>query len=233
MSNSPLVSYAKISPNHSGKRTHAIDRITPHCAVVQCDVGALGELFSKASRRASSNYGIGADGQIGMFVEECYRSWFSSEEANYQGAFTIECASVATDPYAMGDAAYRSLIYLSAVICRRNGKTKLFWFGDKEKTLSYTPKPDEMLLTVHRWFANKSCPGDWLYSRLGDLAKKVTALLVDTPLDNTAADWAKDAVNWALRNGILRGDERGDLMLHSSVNREQLCVMLKRYADLP
>ena len=62
MSNSPLVRYVKMSPNHSGKRTHAIDRITPHCAVLQCDVGALGELFSKASRQASSNYGIGVDG---------------------------------------------------------------------------------------------------------------------------------------------------------------------------
>ena len=199
----------------------------------QCDVGALGELFSKASRQASSNYGIGADGQIGMFVEECNRSWCSSNEANDQRAVTIECASDATEPYAMRDAVYRSLIYLCADICRRNGKTKLLWLGDKEKTLDYTPKPDEMVLTVHRWFANKSCPGDWLYSRLGDLAEKVTALLADTPLDNTAADWAKDAVNWALRNGILRGDERGDLMLHSPVNREQFCVMLKRYTDLP
>ena len=197
--------------------------------VVQCDVGALGALFSKDSRQASSNYGIGADGQIGIFVEECNRSWCSSNEANDQRAVTIECASDATEPYAMHDAVYRSLIYLCADICRRNGKTKLLWFGDKEKTLSYNPKPDEMVLTVHRWFANKSCPGDWLYSRLGDLAEKVTELLADTPLDNTAADWAKDAVNWALRNGILRGDERGDLMLHSPVNREQLCVMLKRY----
>ena len=199
----------------------------------QCDVGALGELFSKASRRASSNYGIGADGQIGMFVEECNRSWCSSNEANDQRAVTIECASDTTEPYAMRDAVYRSLIYLCADICRRNGKTKLLWLGDKEKTLGYTPKPDEMVLTVHRWFANKSCPGDWLYSRLGDLTEKVTELLADTPLDNSAADWAKDAVNWALRNGILKGDERGDLMLHSPVTREQLCVMLKRYTDLP
>ena len=188
-------------------------------------------MFSKASRQASSNYGIGADGQIGMFVEECNRSWCSSDEANDQRAVTIECASDATEPYAMRDAVYRSLIYLCADICRRNGKTKLLWFGDKEKTLSYTPKSDEMVITVHRWFANKSCPGDWLYSRLGDLAEKVTKLLADTPLDNTAADWAKDAVNWALRNGILKGDERGNLMLHSPVTREQVCVMLKRYHD--
>ena len=87
------------------------------------------------------------------------------------------------------------------------------------------------MLTVHRWFANKSCPGDWLHSRLGDLAKKVTKQLADTPLDNTAADRAKDAVNWALRNGILKGDERGDLMLHSPATGEQLCVMPERYHD--
>ena len=166
-------------------------------------------------------------------MEECNRSWCSSDEANDQRAVTIECASDTTEPYAMHDAVYQSLIYLCTDICRRNGKTKLLWLGDKEKTLGYTPKPDEMVLTVHRWFANKSCPGDWLYSRLGDLAEKVTALLADTPLDNTAADWAKEAVNWALRNGILKGDERGDLMLHSPVSREQFCVMLKRYADLP
>ena len=37
--------------------------------------------------------------------------------------------------------------------------------------LNYTPKSDEMVLTVHRWFANKSCPGNWIYARMGDLAK--------------------------------------------------------------
>ena len=89
-----------------------------------------------------------------------------------------------------------------------------------------------MVLTVHRWFANKSCPGDWMYERLECLAKEVTDALTETPLDNKAADWSKNEVNWALRNGILKGDERGNLMLHSPVTREQLCVMLKRYHDL-
>ncbi len=72
---------------------------------------------------------------------------------------------------------YQTLIKLCVDICKRNGKTKLLWLGDKTKTLSYTPKPDEMILTVHRWFANKSCPGNWMYARMGDLAKKVTAAL--------------------------------------------------------
>lgn len=77
----------------------------------------------------------------------------------------------------MTDAVYAALIELCVDICKRNGKSKLLWFGDKNKTLSYEPKADEMIITVHRWFANKSCPGDWLYNRLGDLAAKVTARL--------------------------------------------------------
>jgi LysM repeat protein len=78
----------------------------------------------------------------------------------------------------MYDAVYSALVELCTDVCRRNGKTKLLWFGNKEKTLAYNPAADEMLITVHRWFANKSCPGDWLYSRLGDLASKVTVALV-------------------------------------------------------
>ena len=73
--NSPLVSYTKLSPNHSGQRTHSIDRITPHCVVGQCSVETLGNIFLPASRQASSNYGIGVDGRVGMYVEEKNRSY--------------------------------------------------------------------------------------------------------------------------------------------------------------
>ena len=72
---------------------------------------------------------------------------------------------------------YQKLITLCVDICRRNGKKKLLWLGDKNKTLNYSPKSDEMVLTVHRWFANKSCPGNWMFARMGDLASKVTAQL--------------------------------------------------------
>ena len=51
-------------------------------------------------------------------------------------------------------------------------------------------------------------------------------------LDNEAADWSKDSVNWAIQNDLLKGDEKGDLMLHSPVTREQLCVMLRRFLDV-
>lgn len=178
--NSPLVSYTKLSPNHSGQRTHAIDRITPHCVVGQCSVETLGNIFAPAERQASCNYGIGADGRVGMYCEEKNRSWCSSSSANDQRAITIECASDTSAPYAFKDVVYNKLIELCVDICKRNGKKKLLWLGDKNKTLNYQPKSDEMVLTVHRWFANKSCPGDWMYQRMGDLAAKVTAKLGGT-----------------------------------------------------
>ena len=175
--NSKLVAYTKLSPNHSGARTHSIDRITPHCVVGQCTAEGLGDWFAKSSTKASSNYGIDRDGRVGMYVEEKNRSWCSSSSANDQRAVTIECASDTSEPYAFRDVVYQKLITLCVDICRRNGKNKLIWFGDKDKTLNYSPKSGEMILTVHRWFANKSCPGNWMYARMGDLAAKVTAQL--------------------------------------------------------
>ena len=150
--NSSLVSYTKLSPNHSGQRTHSIDRITPHCVVGQCSVEILGSIFYPTSRQASCQYGIGSDGRIGMYVEEKNRSWCSSSNANDQRAITIECASDTTEPYAMNNKVYDALIKLCVDICKRNGKKKLIWLGDKDKTLNYNPKSDEMVITVHRWF---------------------------------------------------------------------------------
>lgn len=176
-SNSSLVSYTKLSPNHSGGRVHNITRITPHCVVGQLSAESIAGCFDDTSRQASCNYGIGTDGRVCLVVEEKNRSWCSSDRDNDQRAVTIECASDKTAPYAMNNKVYESLINLCVDICKRNGKSKLLWLGDKTKTMSYTPKSDEMIITVHRWFANKSCPGDWLHDRLDDLAAEVTKRL--------------------------------------------------------
>lgn len=177
MSNSSLVSYVGISPNKNSPRNHVIDRITPHCVVGQLSAQTICDCFRSPSVKASCNYGIGYDGKVSLVVDERDRSWCSSSSANDNRAVTIECASDKTHPYAMTDAVYNSLINLCVDICRRNGKNKLLWFGDKTKTLNYEPKANEMVITVHRWFKNKECPGDWLYSRLGDLANRVNAQL--------------------------------------------------------
>lgn len=198
--NSSMVSYTRLSPNHSGQRTHRIDHITPHCVVGQLSAESICGCFTSPSRQASCNYGIGTDGRVSLCVEEKNRSWCSSSNANDQRAVTIECASDKTEPYAMNSKVYDSLIKLCTDICRRNGKKKLLWLGDRNKTLNYTPKSDEMVLTVHRWFANKSCPGGWLYARLGDLAAKVTAALstgTGVSVDKAASQLYRVRKTWA------------------------------------
>ena len=188
MSNSKLVDCTVYSPNHSGKRTHTLDTLTPHCVVGQLSAETIGACFPDG-RDASCNYGIGYDGRVCLIVDEANRSWCTSSSANDQRAITIECASDKTHPYAMKSAVYEKLIQLCADICKRNGKNKVLWLGSKEKTLAYEPKSNEMVLTAHRWFANKSCPGDWLYSRYGELASRINALLgTDTSDDQSKED---------------------------------------------
>ena len=173
MSNSSLIDYTKISPNKTSPRNHVIDTITIHCVVGQCSVETLGNIFSPTSRKASSNYGIGPDGRIGMYVEEKDRSWCSSSSSNDNRAITIECASDTTYPYAINDKVYESLINLCTDICKRNSIKELKWKADK----SLIGQPDKQNMTVHRWFAATACPGDYIYNRLGDIADKVNAKL--------------------------------------------------------
>lgn len=238
MSNSALVSYTKISPNRNSPRNHAIDRISIHCVVGQCTVERIGEIFAPESREASSNYGIGLDGRIGMYVEEKDRSWCTSSGANDHRAVTIEVASDTAHPYAVKAAAFSALLDLCTDICKRNGKKRLLWFGDKEKTLAYTPKADEMVLTVHRWFANKACPGEYLYSRHGEIAAEVTKRLAaaDKPAEPTApagtgdnpSAWAKTATEYCKRKGIFAGDGAGNFDWQKPITREQVAAVLYR-----
>ena len=120
---------------------------------------------------------LGADGKIGLGVDEANRSWCSSSRDNDQRAVTIECASDLTEPYAMKPEVYSALVKLCVDICRRNGKRKLVWIPDRDKALAYVVKSDEILLTVHRWFARKSCPGNWLFERMASLADEVNSKL--------------------------------------------------------
>lgn len=177
MSNSSLVSYTMISPNNGGKRTLPISRISIHCVGGQCTAEALGLWFYSPLRRASANYGVGLDGKIGMYVGEDYMAWTSSNHDNDMRAVTIETACDPTHPYRVNGAAYAALVNLCTDICRRNDKTKLLWLGDKAKTLAYRPTANEMVLTVHRWFAAKACPGDYLLNLHAQIAAEVTRRL--------------------------------------------------------
>ncbi len=173
MSNSPLVSYTKISPNKTAPRNHRIDTITIHCVVGQLSVETLGRMFADPDYKASCNYAIGSDGRIALIVDENDRSWCSSSRSNDHRAITIECASDTKHPYAINDKVYASLISLVADICKRNGIAELKWKGDK----FLVGQVSQQNMTVHRWFANKACPGDYIYDRLGQIADEVNRKL--------------------------------------------------------
>ena len=176
MVKSSLAKVVVESPNRSSPRMSKIDTITIHCMAGNLSVESCGASFAKSSRKASSNYGIGSDGRIACYVGEEDRSWCSSNRANDNRAITIEVANDggADTGWHVSDKAYKSLISLLVDICRRNNITKLVWSNNKNDRVNHK---NGCNMTVHRDFANKSCPGDYLYSLHSKIADEVNSLL--------------------------------------------------------
>lgn len=172
--NSSLVCFTRLSPNHSGPRNHAIDTITIHCMAENYTIEQCGSSFANPARKASSNYGIGSDGRIALYVDEANRSWCSSSAANDNRAVTIEVANISGAPdYPVSRKAYAALLDLVTDICWRNNIKRLLWQADE----TLIGQVDKQNMTVHRWFANKSCPGEYLYSRHSAIAAEVNKRL--------------------------------------------------------
>lgn len=171
MSNSPLAKYQIKSPFCNTPRNHAIDTITIHCTAGQMSRSGMESHFMSAG--VSANYGITSDGTICLIVDEGSRAWTSSSRENDNRAITIEVSSDATKPNYVSDIVMNSLIRLLVDICKRNNIPSLLWANDK-KALS---KPGYQNMTVHRWFTNTSCPGEYLMERMGDIADTVNSQL--------------------------------------------------------
>ena len=215
---------------------HKIDTVTIHCMAGDLSVEGCGRLFQDPARRASSNYGIGSDGRIGLYVEEGNRSWCTSSSSNDNRAVTIEVANTSNrEPFPVSDAAYKSLIRLLADICRRNGIDALRWEADR----SLIGQVDRQNMTVHRWFAAKSCPGQWLYEHHGDIADAVNIRLQGKETEDMAKDkttiegtgdhpsaWHRDACEWAKAQGIFLGDGKGNYGWQQPITREQIAQVL-------
>lgn len=247
--NSPLVDYTRISPNRSVNRKHTIDTVTIHCVVGQCSVETLGTIFARSSCQASANYGIGYDGRIGLYVEEKDRSWCTSSASNDNRAITIEVASDTYDPYAVTDAAYNKLIDLLVDICKRNDIGQLVWSTSKYERMNHL---NGCNMTVHRDYANKACPGNYLYNLHGQIAAEVNARLNSEEDEDMTqeqfnqmannwisglasqtegADYAKEALSWGKENELLLGDESGNQMPKSFLTREQFITVVKRFYE--
>lgn len=255
MTNSPLATYTRITKNKTTLSNKTLERVSIHCFVGQVTAQRGVDYFATTDRECSSNYVVGYDGSIGLSVDEKDRSWCTSSNDNDKRAITIEVASETTDPYAVTDAAYNALIDLLVDICKRNGKTKMIWIPDKTKALAYVPASNELLMTVHRWFAAKACPGEYLYSRHGQIAAAVNDRLNGAPaqseededmtqekfnemmnnylasLQSKPATFEQDALVWAQQNGLMIGNEKGELMPKRFLTRGEFAVVLKRYDE--
>lgn len=176
--NSPLVTYTRISPNRTSPRNHVIDTITIHCYVgqVTAQTGCNAKSFVNYNpiTGASCNYVVGYDGSIGLCVPESDRSWCTSNKANDHRAITIEVACETVHPYKVTDKAMVTLIQLCADICKRNNIKKLVWSTNKNERVNHL---NGCNMTVHRDYKNKACPGEYLYERHGYIADEVNKLL--------------------------------------------------------
>lgn len=219
--NSPLVDYTQISPHRGNRNGHVIDTITIHCAAAQAAVETLGRLFQ--TKQASANYGIGADGRVGMYVEEKDRSWCTSNNANDARAVTIEVACDNRHPYAVKDAVYKKLITLVADICKRNGIAKLVWSTDKYDRMNHKGGCN---MTVHRDYENKACPGQWLYERHGQIAAEVNKRLTEDEemvrwktIEDVPEGFYRDTVRQLMQDGIIKGKGNGVIDLTEDMLR--------------
>lgn len=253
MSNSSLATYTRISKNKTAMTNKTIDRISIHCFVGQVTAKRGVDYFATTAP-SSCNYVVGYDGSIGLSVEEKDRSWCTSSAANDKRAVTIEVASDTFHPYKVTDAAYKALLDLVTDICKRNGKTKVIWNSNKNQALAYTPASNEIILTVHRWFADKACPGEYLYNKHGEIAAAVNDRLNPQPtkeeeeemtqeqfnammntylanLSQQPATFEQDALVWAQQNGLMFGDSTGNLMPKKFMTRGEFATVLKRYSE--
>ena len=167
MSNSRLINYVNLSPNCNAPRNNRINKITIHHMAANLSVEQCGNIFANRNRQASSNYGIGSDGRVGLYVDEANRSWCSSSPDNDHQAITIEVANdVIGGNWHVSDVALAKLIDLCVDICERNNIDRLVFTGNASGNL-----------TLHKYFAPTMCPGPYLESKMPYIAQEVNRRL--------------------------------------------------------
>lgn len=239
---SPLAKYVNYDNDTYGIRDHAIDTISIHCYACQV-TGKRGVDGLVERRSASANYVVGYDGVIGCNVPEEKGSVCTCSRANDMRAITIEVACEPTAPYKVTDAAMKALIDLLVDCCKRNKIPELRWKADR----SLIGQVSKQNMTVHRWFANKACPGDYLYEKHYYIASEVNKRLkaekeeeemtqeqfnkfmanyLSEKNKKAGAAWSEEARDWAVKNGIFAGDGKGNYSWQGFVTREQLSQVL-------
>ena len=173
MSESALATYIHYSPNCTKPRQGTIKGVAIHCTAGGRNLPAqsfadMARFATKQKNGASCHYVVGGDGSIAQVCKEENRAWCTSNPIDHQ-LVTIEVASDADGECKCNMAALNSLIKLLVDICQRNKIPRLLWRGDKALMGQW----DKQNMVVHRWTANKACPGDYLYGKHAAIAQVV------------------------------------------------------------
>ena len=187
---SPLSTYERISPNKNSPRNKNIRRLTPHCVAGNLTLEAILGLsgFQKGGN-ASTTYAIDSEGKCGLGVEETNRPWTTSSSINDNEAITFEIANNGGAPdWRMSDKAINAWMDMAVEIASFYGFKKVN-YKDKPSNITSSQvetwintwaKKDEMIITLHRWYAAKACPGDYLVRQLPWLIGEINKRLQDS-----------------------------------------------------
>ncbi len=122
-------------------------------------------------------------------------------------------------------AVWREAVELCAYLCKEFGLDPL---GDGV-IISHKEAHERRLASNHgdpqHWF-------DRFGKTMDDFRRDVAEEMEEKQMDNTPAEWAREAVEWAVEAGLINGDGEGNLQLHQPVTREQLMVFLHRFKDM-
>lgn len=164
MSNSKLatVKVPASTSNYTKGRSYKISKITVHHMAGKLTAKQCGRVFQAKGRGASAHYGIGSDGKIGLYVDEKNAAWADANRTSNHKSVTIEVANSKTGgQWPVSDKSLKLLIKLVADIAKRNGLGKLV--SGKN-------------LTWHSMYANTTCPGPYLRSKMKYIAQEANKI---------------------------------------------------------
>ena len=166
MSNSSLVNTtvwcAEGNYTH-GRSGRNIEMVALHHMAGVLSAEQCGRIFQQAGRGASANYGIGKDGEVGLYVDEYNTAWANANWDSNCKSVSIELSnSSASGNYPVSDVVLNKAIDLIADIFKRNNLGKCV----KGQNLVW-----------HSMYSNTYCPGDYIRGKLDYIVDKVNEKL--------------------------------------------------------
>lgn len=198
--------------------------------------------WNKSSYKNACVHGFidGNDGTVYQTLPWNHRGWHGGGSSN-NTHIGVEMCEPACIKYTSGATFTCSDLTTARAVCRRTYAAAVELFASLCAEFNLDPLGDGVIVShkegCARGIASNHGDPEHLWSQLGmpytmdTFREAVKDKMDETKLDNTASDWSKDAVDWAVSNKLMSGDNNGNLMLRSPISREQFCVMLKRYHD--